>query len=148
MVFVACDHLGIGDSSPVAAEILDADAIVAANELAAREIAARLVAGDVDGRLAGRELRCIGVGQSMGGYLLTLHQARTGFFSAVAMLGWSSIHTAVPAPPTDSAVEAGAGASATGRHPLVAAFHFDDEDPDVVDQDMVDFPERSSPRPR
>jgi len=40
----------------------------------------------------------VGIGQSMGGCILTVHQALSETFDAVAFLGWSGVHTAFPDP--------------------------------------------------
>lgn len=99
IVFVACDHVGVGDSE-IPRRPLDYDTVADADMVAAAAIVDRLRDGSYaeDGtRIA---VTCaIALGQSFGGFLLTLGQARRPSFDAVALLGWSGIRTVSPYPP-------------------------------------------------
>lgn len=94
-IFVACDHIGIGDSAIPAGAFNHSD-IARTSAAAARKV----IAGLADGTLVEAlpplpGLFPVATGQSYGGLLLTHLQAEHGVFRAVAMLGWSGICTQV-----------------------------------------------------
>ena len=100
VVLVAIDHLCTGDSSsPVDPLAVTLEQLAEANAIAAGAITRRIETGSlgVDAppiRLSGS----VGIGQSMGGCILTVQQGRWATFDAVAFLGWSGRHTAFPDP--------------------------------------------------
>jgi pimeloyl-ACP methyl ester carboxylesterase len=104
---VAIDHLGVGASSPDVAETLRIEDIGAANDLAVRAIVDRLRDGTaVDGYPRVDVGSRIGMGQSMGGGVTVIMAARHGTYDAVAVLGYSAIHTVLPMPEPDETVRA------------------------------------------
>jgi alpha-beta hydrolase superfamily lysophospholipase len=90
---VAFDHLGIGESTSVEGRVdLDVDHVLAADRAAADVAVERLRAGTlVPGLAAVERPFLVGAGHSMGGFLLTKHQAAFRTFDAVAVLGWSQL---------------------------------------------------------
>jgi pimeloyl-ACP methyl ester carboxylesterase len=137
---VACvDHLGVGESSPVDASV-GLRALAAGDAVVAARIASGLRAGNlVSGLGPVRIDAVIGVGQSMGGALVTIAQAEHAPFDAVAILGSSAIHTVLPAPRR----EPPADFDRILRH----AFHWDDVEPEIVAADLDGFPVRRSMPP-
>jgi predicted alpha/beta hydrolase len=94
--FVSCDHLGVGDSD-VPTRSLDYQAVARADAECARKVAALIERGELDPDVPALSLGpLVGIGQSFGGYLLTLAQAADAVFDGVAFLGWSGIETVVP----------------------------------------------------
>lgn len=88
----------------------------------------------------------VGIGQSMGGCILTVHQGRHETFDAVAFLGSSGLHTAFPDPSggTLSITVPRRGADLHNA-PMPTmftpdlfryCFHYDDVPPEVVDLDL------------
>lgn len=105
LIVVALDHLGVGDSTPEIADTVRIEDIAAANDAAVRELSDRLRRGDiVDGYPPVEVGKRVGMGQSMGGGVTVIMQGRHGTFDAVAVLGYSAIHTVLPQPrPEDAA---------------------------------------------
>lgn len=99
-VFVACDHLFVGDSGgPEDPLELSFESLAAANHATAAEILERLRSGTLSSDVPPLKIvRTVGMGQSMGGCLLTVQQAKHQTFDAVAFLGWSGIFTNFPMP--------------------------------------------------
>lgn len=96
---IACDHLGVGDSSRHDPFGLDFETLAAANHATVREILRRLTVGELAPDLPPQAIAgVVGIGQSFGGALLTVQQGRHGTFDGVALLGWSGIHTMFPVP--------------------------------------------------
>lgn len=140
-VFVALDHLGVGDSS-VPTKALDYEAVARGNTSAAGEIFNRLC----DGRLV-RDLPPIplttkvAMGQSFGGFMLTIAQGREPFFDGVALLGWSGIETQPPWPKDVSIEALMSGNAGNGLdHPMRPMFHCDDVPESIVIADMTKKP--------
>lgn len=137
-VFVACDHLGVGESD-VPEVPLDFEAVGRANAATARDVLRRLAAGELDPEGAPIEAAAaVGLGQSFGGFVLTIGQAIDPCFDAVGMLGWSGIET-VPPWPEDVDLEAMfTGTAGDGLdHPMRAVFHHDAEVEELVVLDMT-----------
>lgn len=98
-VLVAIDHLGVGDSTGEVCDELRVEDIAAANHAAVQRIAEMLEAGAVaPGYPALHTTRRVGLGQSMGGAVTIVMQARHRTYDAVAVLGFSAIHTVLPFP--------------------------------------------------
>ena len=99
-IFVACDHLGFGDSTIPEGNVLDYDNVAAANAATVVAVMDRLESGTM---LAGfppvRAATRLGIGQSMGGCFIIVQQAHHGSFDGIASLGYSGIHTVVPSRP-------------------------------------------------
>jgi len=164
-VFVACDHLCVGESdSPGDAGSVTLEHLAGANHATVGEVVARLARGEVAGGFpALSEPVVLGIGQSMGGCLAIVQQGQHRSFDAVGVLGFSAIHTrlwlppGVPDPPT-SFVPRGSSARVTSPSaeeavPQLSApdgglpagapgFHYDDVPREIVEADLVDFPFR------
>ena len=99
-VFVACDHLYVGDSArPEDPLALSFEDLAAANHATAVEVITQLRGGTLTPDVPPLEIvRTVAMGQSMGGCLLTVQQANHRTFDAVAFLGWSGIFTNFPTP--------------------------------------------------
>lgn len=97
VVLVAMDHLGVGQSSTDGNEWIRIEDIADANQAAVDEILRRLRAGTL---LAGLPPITPGLlvcsGQSMGGGVSIIMQARHRAFDAIMPLGYSAIHTSLP----------------------------------------------------
>jgi len=137
-VFVACDHLGVGDSD-TPDRPLDYDAVARANMHAAREILGRLRDGSLaDGVPPVNVTAAAAVGQSFGGFLLIIGQAADPVFDGIGILGYSALdpQTPWPAPLTlDDVLNLRGG---NGRdHPMRPWFHYDDVPEDIMLADMT-----------
>jgi pimeloyl-ACP methyl ester carboxylesterase len=151
-VFVACDHLGVGDSSVPDLDALTFENLAAANDATTRGVLDVLLAGDLDDRLPalGGRPYLIGMGQSMGGGFLVIQQGLRATFDAVAILGYSAIHTVIPAldeePTGLHDTERGTSSVtmadyvASARPGLFRVFHWDDVPADLVDADLAHIP--------
>lgn len=99
-IFIACDHLGFGDSTIPDDNLLDLDIVAAANDAAVREVMARVEAGTLaPGFPAIAGATRIGIGQSMGGCFTIVAQGNHETFDGIGILGYSAIHTIVPTRP-------------------------------------------------
>lgn len=99
-IFVACDHLGFGDSTVPAGNALDLDNIAAANDATVRAVMAQIEGGTLAlGLPPIANATRIGIGQSMGGCFTIVAQGNHGTFDGVGILGYSAIHTIVPTRP-------------------------------------------------
>jgi pimeloyl-ACP methyl ester carboxylesterase len=151
MVVVACDHLGVGDSSQPDTFELSYERLAAANHATATEVLSRLASGNGLPRVQVGAV--IGIGQSMGGCLLTVQQGNHRTFDAVGLLGWSGIETNFPAPDgsrlrfpmpprgTDlrPIAEQILGVVAPDPEHYRYAFHWDDEDPALMEADLASY---------
>jgi pimeloyl-ACP methyl ester carboxylesterase len=88
---VTYDHLGVGDSTATQLAQLSFEWMAAATDAMVREVRRRL---QVDSPV--RRLCAIGIGQSMGGCLTIVTQGRHRTFDAIAVLGFSAVHTVLP----------------------------------------------------
>jgi pimeloyl-ACP methyl ester carboxylesterase len=98
-IVVACDHLSIGQSSvPDDVDLLTVDDLAEANHLTASAVFEWL--GESASQLGGKIVpaTAIGMGQSFGGYILTVQQGQFKTFDAVALLGWTNIQCSIPNP--------------------------------------------------
>jgi pimeloyl-ACP methyl ester carboxylesterase len=162
-VVVAIDHLGVGDSSPADLTSLTLESLAAANAGVTAEVVSRLRARTLSPALPALDpVSVIGIGQSLGGAILTVHQANYRTFDAVGILGWSARQTVLPTPPDKDAAEyvAPARGSAVDRAFVTDAaksakwgdfaytFHYDDVPDDIVAADIgPDAPIRAMPIP-
>src|SRR5581483_2794386 len=97
VIFIAADHLGVGASSVPDFTRLTVEMIAAANDHAIREVLMRLRAGTLARELPAVQVAAtVGIGQSMGGCLTIIMQARHSTYDAIAPLGYSAIHTVLP----------------------------------------------------
>jgi pimeloyl-ACP methyl ester carboxylesterase len=140
-IFVTIDHLGVGESS-VPTLALDDEAVARANAAATVSIVEQLRTGALAPGVAPIDVRTtLGLGQSYGGYLVTLSQAHAPCFDALAILGSSGIENRPPWDPSLSRddvvnVRAGNGLS----HPMRPYFHFDDVPESIVVADLTKEP--------
>jgi pimeloyl-ACP methyl ester carboxylesterase len=88
-VFVACDHLGVGESSYPGADTMTIELLVAVNALTVRAVLDALVR-TASGRPGRQPPGVIGIGHSMAGGLLTMQQAAHRSYHGLALLGWSA----------------------------------------------------------
>ena len=165
-VFVACDHVFVGDSSqPADPTQLTFENLAAANRATVDNVLQHLTAGTLgDGVPPITPALTVGIGQSMGGCLLIVQQGHHATFDAIAVLGFSASLTRLWMPPgtpemvTPYVQRGGAvvlidSTSAVEQAPSMAVsddglpgttpgFHFDDEPRDVVAADMIEYPTR------
>jgi alpha-beta hydrolase superfamily lysophospholipase len=169
-VFVAVDHLGVGDSSLHEGTELGFTPVVAASHAAEAEVLRRLADGSlVDGLPAVVDPLTVGIGQSMGGALTIVQQGRFHAYDGIAVLGYSPLHTEPPTAPgtppvvmpwvprdvlpsagvwtNGPALDAVDPSTASSPDAMAWGFHFDDIDPAVVERDLTDFPFRTGDVP-
>jgi hypothetical protein len=97
VVFVAMDHLGVGDSSTEANDSLRIEDIADANHAAVVEVLVRLRAGTLAAGLPALQPGfVVGTGQSMGGGVTIIMQGRHRSYDAIAPMGYSPVHTSLP----------------------------------------------------
>lgn len=140
-VFVACDHLAVGDSDRPRAP-LDFDAVARANAHAAREIRSILAAGTLAADIAPVEIGATAaLGQSFGGFLLIIAQGTEPVFDGVGVLGYSARDPQTPWPDhltLDDVLNLRGG---NGRdHPMCPWFHYADVPDEIVVADMTKLP--------
>jgi len=153
LVFIAGDHLGVGDSSLPDFSKLSIEMIAEANDYAVREVLDRLEAGTLSPNFPPlRRPARIGIGQSMGGCITIVMQGRRQTYDAIAPLGYSAIHTVLPQR-TDAARSksiqghahqrggdlARLSVAETSRsiEDFVYPFHWEDVPKDILDADMA-----------
>jgi alpha-beta hydrolase superfamily lysophospholipase len=161
-IFVACDHLGVGDATVPEGNALTYENVARGNRATIEAVMARLEAGTLlDGYPPIRGVVKLGIGQSMGGCFTIVLQGQHHVFDGVGILGFSAIHTVIPSRP--GAVPApmpwltrGSGADSvtvnqaaltdalnapltegTVEHPFEWGFHYDDVSVDIVARDMA-----------
>jgi pimeloyl-ACP methyl ester carboxylesterase len=163
-IFVAIDNLGGGDSS-VPSEQTGLSAPVVAAQAAESEILLRLANGLVEpGYPPISQPVVLGIGQSTGGMLAIVQQARHRPYDGIALLGFSAVQSQPPTPPGQppvvtawfardipahspaAVINAEALAAATAGAPqdhawaaLTWGFHYDDVPAEVIEQDMAHY---------
>ena len=170
-IFVAIDHLGVGESSLPEPSKLIFKNVAATNHAVVEEVLRRLASGSLAADFpAITKPVVLGMGQSMGGCLTVIQQARHASYDAIAILGFSAVHTHPPQPPGNPRVSLpyvprdtypGGAEQVSLRTPSAAVnslllalgsdaaryphrtttlpdwhYHFDDELPEIVRQDM------------
>lgn len=153
-VFVACDHLCTGDSTTGDPLAYTYENLAEANHRTTTAILERLRSGTLASDLDAVAVeRVVGMGQSMGGCLLTVQQANHATFDGVALLGWSGIYTNFPSPdggrvtypmPPRGAdlrpiAEQVLGKVAPEEDEYRFCFHWPDEDPDLLERDLASY---------
>ncbi|MGE0388296.1 MAG: alpha/beta hydrolase [Gammaproteobacteria bacterium] len=136
-VFVACDHLGVGESSLPDPAVITFAHLAAANHGTVVAVLEALAAGTVAPDLPRiADPFVIGVGHSMGGCIGVVQQARHRTFRALAVLGYSGARMNMREPPP-------------GRDQLAWLFHWDETPKALIDADMADssLPWRSASMP-
>ncbi|MBG6120150.1 MULTISPECIES: hypothetical protein [unclassified Sphingobium] len=98
-IYIAYDHLGVGDSTTRYNADIRMETIAAANDAAVRQILAQLAEGTLaPGFPPVEKPFVVGSGQSLGGGLTMIMQGRHHTFDAIAPLGVSGTHTVLPQP--------------------------------------------------
>jgi hypothetical protein len=148
-IFVSCDHLFVGESSgPSDPELLAFEVVAAANAATVGGVTAALADGTLaDGFPPVRDATLLGIGQSMGGCFTIVQQGLLGTYAGIGVLGFSARQTMLAFPP---GVEIGDDVFAEREDGLPVntwGFHYDDEPPDIVAQDMRDYPTRGGQVP-
>jgi alpha-beta hydrolase superfamily lysophospholipase len=139
-VFVACDHLGVGGSS-VPTRNLDYVAVARANAAASSWVIGALRAGTLVSSVRAPITATVGMGQSFGGFILTIGEGRSPVFDGVALLGWSGIETIPPWPADVDLAAIAAGTAGNGLdHPMRRVFHATDVPDEIVIADMTKRP--------
>jgi pimeloyl-ACP methyl ester carboxylesterase len=151
-ILVAYDHLGVGESDLSELSRLTIEDIADADHAALTVVRRSLADGGLlPGYPALPEAVHIGIGQSMGGGVTVIMQARHRSFDAIAVLGYSAVHTVLPQR-TDAARDQakvqyrfGRGddpatlsvaATSAGVADFVYPFHWEDVPADILDADM------------
>ncbi|MFE9320726.1 alpha/beta hydrolase [Nocardia sp. NPDC052278] len=152
--FVACDHLYVGDSDQPDMFSLTYENLAAANHATVVAVLDGLSTGTLIAGVPPMEyVAAVGMGQSMGGCLLTVQQANHHTFDGVAFLGWSGIYTNFPAP-DGSRVDYPMPPRGTDLRPIADqvlgptspddshyrfCFHWPDEEPELLEADLASF---------
>jgi len=145
IVVVALDHLSVGDSS-VLPEPPSISTVAAANSAVVGEIVSRLKTGALTGGLAVTPSVVIGAGQSLGGIIAVVMQAKHRPFDGIAVLGASLVCTRLPSRSGEELRFAGdADPRASARQLFLSAdwryaFHWDDVPEHLVTADMARMP--------
>jgi pimeloyl-ACP methyl ester carboxylesterase len=145
-IFVACDHLGVGDSSVPDPSITTLPAVLAANGATVDHILNLLSKGTLSEDIppVTNPLR-VGIGHSMGGNLTIALQGTAPRFDGVAMLGYSAIQTVLPKPEGKGVTFTAAPGDNLDHHRDLTfryAFHWDDVPEEIVTADVSDYPTR------
>ncbi len=91
IIVVTCDHLHVGESTTThQPELITLDTLAAASAAMVTSVSSKLADGTlIESVEALGGLRCIGLGQSMGGAITIATQAAHACFNAVAVLGFA-----------------------------------------------------------
>jgi pimeloyl-ACP methyl ester carboxylesterase len=153
IITVACDQLGVGDSSEPDRTQLSYENVAAADRATVDDVLRRLAAGEVEaGYPPIPDPVLIGIGQSYGGMLLIVQQARERTFDAIAVLGFSAIGLELPRPPAGGTSATGGALppleSLTPRELQTFVFHWEDVPAELIETDMKgEHPTREPPLP-
>ena len=163
IVFVAMDHLGVGESSLELLDTLRFEQAAAANDAFVRAVVAQLREGDIapDVRPLTNPF-VVGIGQSMGGGVTMAMQSQHQTFDAIAVLGKSALHTILPQPTFElfdvqrsicnfsratPVAELSIELTSSKVPDFVYPFHWPEEPEDIVRADMEGgYPHRSRDR--
>lgn len=154
-IFVALDHLGVGESSVTGLARMQIEDIAQANDAAVRQILTRIEAGTLAPHFpAVPNPFAVGIGQSMGGGVTIIMQGRHRSYDAIAPMGYSAIHTVLP---QRSEADRQRGMAGHGRNAgrttdpaaldlaessrstadYVYPFHWEDVPADILEADMA-----------
>jgi len=152
MIFVAYDHLGVGESTTEHNHALTVEMIADANHAMVTETLTRLARGSLQADFPAVDKPfVIGIGQSMGAGVTIVMQGRKRTFDAVGILGVSAIHTQLPQPTPEAArrsrvnymytratpnKELSVPKSAANIADFKYPFHWEDVPPAILDADM------------
>jgi pimeloyl-ACP methyl ester carboxylesterase len=170
-VFVACDHLCVGESdSPADPAGVTFEHVAAANHATVTEVLRLLAAGEVgDGFPPVIDPVKLGIGQSMGGCFTIVQQGQHTTYDGIGILGYSAIQTVLwmpPGTPDAGVVFVPRGSAVTvigasdiadqtpqfavdesGLPGIAPCFHYDDVPRDLVKVDLDGYPERKGDLP-
>lgn len=151
IIYVAVDHIGVGESTIPDLSQITFQTLAATYDSCVRQIIAELETGT----LANGFPPCpnpftIGMGQSMGGGVSILTQGRFATFDAIAPCGVSAIHTALPQKDASEfergknrfaevTVDDSSQSHETVSHDgvdYIYPFHWEDVPHDILDEDM------------
>lgn len=163
-IFVALDNLGSGDSSVHDTRSLGFTVVTSAAMAAEQEVLLRLANGILlPGYPPVLQPVRLGIGQSTGGSLTIVQQARHDCFDGIGVLGFSAVHSHPATPPghppivtpwfsreiapeapggviNAAAVAALDGTSSDAAWAAIAwGFHYDDVPQEVVEQDLAHY---------
>ena len=152
--FVDCDHLYVGDSDQPDIFALTYENLAEANHRTVESVLAGLRTGDLIADIEPLSIATVvGIGQSMGGCLLTVQQANHESFDGVALLGWSGLSTNFPSP-DGSRITYPMPARGTDLRPIADTvlgvvapddahyrfcFHWPDEEPVLMEADLASY---------
>jgi pimeloyl-ACP methyl ester carboxylesterase len=170
-VFVACDHVHVGESdSPRQPGLLTLESVAAANASTVDAVISQLAAGTLHDSFPALAAPVrLGIGQSMGGCLTIVQQGQHATYDGIGILGYSAQHTVLAMPPGTPrlpwpyvprgslAVQVMSAPSLEGNPDFATradglpistwGFHYDDEPEALVRADMVDYPTRNGKVP-
>lgn len=163
-IFVAMDNLGSGASSVLASELLTFTNATRAALAAEDEILLRLANGLVEGFPPVLQPVRLAIGQSTGGCLAIVQQARHRCYDGIGVLGFSAVHSHPATPPGETpvvtpwfsrdlapdqpggvlnapAIKAAAEEERRGSawNALAWGFHYDDVPAEVLEQDLAHY---------
>lgn len=164
-IFVAMDNLGSGDSAVLDPPLLDLTNVTQAALAAEQEVLMRLANGILaEGYPPVAQPVRLAIGQSTGGSLAIVQQARHLCYDGLGILGFSAVHSHPATPPGEApivtpwfardvppdrpggVVNARALSAAIAGTPqdsawtaLAWGFHYDDVPQDVVEQDLAHY---------
>ena len=162
-VFVACDHLYVGESSaPSNPALLTFENLAAANAATVAHITARLRDGTLSKDFPPiPDLVCLGIGQSMGGFLVMIQQGQHKSFDGIGLLGDSVYGATFPIPPELAPMSQPYVPRGQFPREAVPAFRsrgdglpfatygwlYDDTPEEIVRRDLIDWPARLGNQP-
>ncbi len=151
-IFIACDHLGVGDSTIAHLDKITLEHMGDSYTHAVRTLCERIEQGSLaPGFPAVRNITKIGIGQSLGGMATIIAQGRNHVFDGIAPLGYSGIHTQLPQPTEEARVAAVKVHSLSrdadmSKHSIAESsaqvmdfkypFHWEDVPAEILDADM------------
>ena len=155
IIVIGCDHLGTGAGSEPDRTAMSFERLAEANRTVVDEVLRRLRSGELAPGTGAIEPRAvIGAGQSYGGLLLIVQQARLRTFDAIAVLGFCATGVVMPVAHANVTTVTGgvrSGGSGHSEHPLGALaypFFWEDVPPEIVEADLSgSFPVRADPAP-
>jgi hypothetical protein len=143
-IFVSCDHLFVGESdAPSEPDKLTFDNVAGANAATVAQVLSMLSDRAVsDSFPAIDDPLLIGIGQSMGGCFTIAQQGNHATYDGIGVLGFSALQIELAFPPGTDVGNDFFAARDDGLPMTTWGFHYDDEPPEMVAEDMRDYPTR------
>jgi alpha-beta hydrolase superfamily lysophospholipase len=163
-IFVSVDHLGAGDSSLHNGARLNHATLAAASHAAEEDVLRRLAKGSLSPTFPPLPSPLkLGIGQSMGGCMTVVQQARYRSYDGIGILGYSAVHTHPPMKPgtppmvvpwfgrdtlldepltilnPDAVAAAVMTPQTGGAAAMTWGFHYDDVDLEIAAYDLAHF---------